>query len=215
MTPTTTPHPFIPAPAAAGAGSGGTQDPAAAEMRNARAKRAEAQRRIDDDARVEKEAQRELFTAVRLWAICPARLCRRQKACRGDTARCLRERWQPVVPPEFKALLQKIFAAQSDGMTLPEAIAAAQASMAAHRRASESEAAAAAKPFVPADTAPSNSPFVPAKAGTQFVAEELDARFRGHERKTEPAQFTIAEPPPPPPVTRASPLRRGPRITCL
>ncbi|HTQ81829.1 MAG TPA: hypothetical protein VMI47_01050 [Pseudolabrys sp.] len=109
-----------------------------------------------------------------------------------------------MVPPEFKALLQKIFAAQRDGMTLPEAIAAAQANMAAHRRARESEAA----------RAQSNSPFVPAKAETRFVAKELDARFRGQERKTEPAQFTIAEPSPPP-VTRTSPRRRGPRVSQL
>ena len=180
-------------------------DDADAEMREAQARRAAAQRRFDENARAEAQAQRALFSAVRLWRICPAKLCRRQKACRGDVARCLRERWRPVVPPEFKALLQKIFAAQRDGMTLPEAIAAAQANMAAHRRARESEAA----------RAQSNSPFVPAKAGTQFVAKELDARFRGHERKTEPAQFTIAEPSPPPPVTRTSPLRRGPRVRAL
>ena len=129
-----------------------------ADFAAARAQRAEAQRQIDAKARATDDAQRMLFSVVRLWRICPAKMCRRQKACRGDAARCLRERWQPVVPPELKALLQKIFAGQRDGMTLPEAVAAAQANMAAHRRARESEAAAAARPFVPAEAGTQSLP---------------------------------------------------------
>ena len=115
------------------------------------AQQAEAQRMIDERARQTKQARRALFTAFRLWTACPSKMCGRHKACRGDADRCLRERWHPLAPPELKALLQKIFANTAGGMTLREAIAAAQTSMAAYRRQDEAELAEKPNSFVPAD----------------------------------------------------------------
>jgi len=96
--------------------------------------------------------RRALFTALWLWRVCPSALCRRQKACRGDTNRCLEERWHPLVPPELKALVQKTLANEAAGMTLQEAAAAAQASLAANRLQAEAFDAPAARPFVPMRT---------------------------------------------------------------
>jgi hypothetical protein len=106
---------------------------------------------VVERARQTKQARRALFTAFRLWTVCPSKMCGRHKACRGDANRCLQERWQPLAPPEVKALLQKAFAKRAGGMTPREAVAAAAAetSLAADRRQDEAELAEKTRPFVP------------------------------------------------------------------
>jgi hypothetical protein len=147
---------------------------------------------FDDRARQTKQARRALFTAFRLWTVCPSRMCGRHKACRGDADRCLRERWQPLAPPELKATLQKIFANQAGGMTLHEAIAAARTSMAAYRRPDEAAPAEKPKPFVPADAGIQALP-------NDRAAEKRDFRFDGNEQVLHPR----------------SPRHRGPRVRQL
>jgi hypothetical protein len=73
-----------------------------------------------------------MFTRFKMWTICPDKRCKRAQACAGNVERCLTERWHPVVPAEWKALLGKFFALAADGFTTQEAAAAAIADMKRH-----------------------------------------------------------------------------------
>jgi hypothetical protein len=111
-----------------------------------KAQQEEAQRQNIESARERDDARRVMFSAFGLWSICPAKICRRARACRGDAARCMNERWHPNVPAEFKALLAKAAANIRDGMSHADAVAAAEASMAAHMRAADSAEASLSLP---------------------------------------------------------------------
>jgi len=114
--------------------------------------REEAQREIEANRRQEHEAQRKLFSVFKMWKVCPAKACMRGRACRGDVERCVHERWQPLVPPELKAYLQKSFALMAQGWSAKDADAAVTAELARH------EAAAAARARAPKPAPPVPEP---------------------------------------------------------
>jgi len=126
----------------------------AGSLSPSRQRQAEWQRQREEDARALSGARRKLFTAFRIWQVCPAKLCQRQHACRGDAERCMNERWHRLAPPALKAFLGKVFDGVRDGLEWQEAIAAAEASMAEHLRRAQPEASAdRVDPLIPADAA--------------------------------------------------------------
>ena len=91
------------------------------------------------------DMRRKLFTAYRLWTMCPDKRCKRAQACRGDTELCVRQRWHVYVSDEDRALLSKTFELMKDGMPAQQAIAAAQADIARRKRSAAGWNAAVAE----------------------------------------------------------------------
>jgi len=116
-----------------------------------KARQAEWQRQREEDARALSGTRRKLYTAFGIWKVCPAKLCQRQRACRGDAERCMIERWHPLAPPDLKAFLGKVFDGVRDGLEWQEAIAAAEASMAEHLRREQEAAVDRLDPLISAD----------------------------------------------------------------
>jgi hypothetical protein len=100
-------------------------------------------------------ARRKLFTAFQLWMVCPDKRCARAKACSGDVEVCLRERWHVHISDETRAMLGKTLQLIGDGLSVNEAVAAAQADIAQRKKlAAEFDARHAEKPAAPAQPAP-------------------------------------------------------------
>lgn len=76
------------------------------------------------------ETRSQLFTGVGLWKVCEHKVCRRNRACRGDTNECMMKRWRRYISDEDRIYLAKVchFAAH-EGMTMAQAIAAADADL--------------------------------------------------------------------------------------
>ena len=95
------------------------------------AESAQAKKRKREEPEGDREAaRRRLFTAFRLWTVCPDKRCVRAKACRGDVDVCLHARWFVLVSAETRAMLGKALQLMHDGLSVHEAVAAVQADMA-------------------------------------------------------------------------------------
>lgn len=118
--------------------------------------REEFAREQAEAARARDSMRRQLFTAYRLWTVCPDKRCKRARACSGDTELCVRQRWHVYVSDETRALLTKTFELVSDGMPAREAVAAAQADIVRRQQlAAEFDARRQAeKPAAPVAPAP-------------------------------------------------------------
>lgn len=101
-----------------------------AEIAEAKRKREHWERVHANDARELEESRRVLFTAFKLWTVCPHKVCARAKACRGDVLECMRVRWRKYVSDDTRALLSKTITLWKQGMEWPEALKAATADIA-------------------------------------------------------------------------------------
>ncbi len=118
-------------------------------------KREQFERERAETERQRDNARRRLFTAFKLWTVCPDKRCTRAQACSGDVEVCLRERWRVHVSDETRAFLSKAFELMRDGLSPREAAAAAQADIAQRKiLAAELEARPAAQPMAPAPPSP-------------------------------------------------------------
>jgi hypothetical protein len=121
--------------------------------------REEFERRRAENDRVRDEARRHMFSFFKMWTICPDKRCIRTRSCAGDLEECLYGRWHQVIPPEFKALLQKSIANMREGHSAHEAVRLAREDMArreaviaaldARKRSDETIAAPASPPTAP------------------------------------------------------------------
>ena len=117
--------------------------------------REEFERQQAEYAHERDSMRRELFTAYRLWTVCPDKRCKRARSCRGDTEVCMRQRWHVYVSDETRALLTKTSQLMKDGMPAREAVAAAQADIARRKKlAAELDAPSASTPPAPAAPPP-------------------------------------------------------------
>jgi hypothetical protein len=141
-----------------------------AEMAEARRKREQWEREHANDARELEESRRELFTAFKMWAVCPEKVCARAKACRGNVLECLRVRWREHVPDEMRALLSKSIDLYRQGMPWPEAVTTAYNDMEKHAAAMDEYAArrAAEAASPPAAQPPAAEPSAPANPGPRI-----------------------------------------------
>jgi hypothetical protein len=113
-----------------------TDHAAQQETAEARRKREKWERDHARWLRERDEMRRSLFTAFKLWTVCPHKECQRAKACRAvDTEECRRERWREVVPDEVRTLLGKIARLCAEGHSVKDAVRLAREDMRAHDKA--------------------------------------------------------------------------------
>jgi hypothetical protein len=118
-------------------------------------KREEFERARAESDRERDRARRKMFTAFRLWTVCPDKRCARAKVCSGDVEACLNERWFVCISDETRTMLSKTFQLLSDGMSPHEAVAAAHADIAQRKKlVAELDARQASTPAAPAPPAP-------------------------------------------------------------
>jgi len=136
-------------------------------------RRAAYQRELDEDNRRRNEARRKMFTVLKMWKACPDKRCVRAHACRGDVERCLRERWRPIVPPDLKASIGRMFEYLRNGLSPQEAATRAAEDMARHCEAMARVEAMQAErppdtPRVPRQTTAAPPPAPPAFSGPRI-----------------------------------------------
>ena len=102
-------------------------DADAQENAQARRKREQWERDHAQELRERDEMRRALFTAFKIWTICPHKNCQRAQACRAaDTEECRRERWRHVVTDEIRFVLSRMSQLISDDHPVREAFSLAQ-----------------------------------------------------------------------------------------
>lgn len=94
--------------------------------------REEFERQRAENDRMRDEARRDTFTFFKMWLICPDKRCIRTRSCAGDLEECLYARWRNVIPPEFRALMQKSLTLLKEGYSAHDAVRLAQEDMARH-----------------------------------------------------------------------------------
>lgn len=68
--------------------------------------------------------RRFIHTKLSFWRVCPLKVCKRARGCRGDVDACWRL-WRPAIPEEFMVKMHAAFSARAAGLSIEESLCAA------------------------------------------------------------------------------------------